>query len=564
PAHAAGRTEAILVEPLTAHGAGAAAGAAGPVLPGAPGAGGAGGPSPPGAGGQGSLAQLLAPAQGLAVTATWSSSPQTVARALGVRSLASSPASARAAQAPPPARARAASGASVYTGLGFDACSAPSPADMAAWSSSPYRAIGIYIGGTNMACSQPNLTAGWTSGETAAGWHLIPTYVGLQAPTNSCGCASIVPSQASAQGAAAASDAVTHAQALGLGPGSPIYDDMEAYSTGSPNTAAVLNFLSAWTAGLHAAGYSSGVYGNANSAISDMIAARGTGFQEPDDIWIADWNGEHTTSDPYVPSSDWSAHQRLHQYSGGANETHGGVTLNIDGDYLDGATVGATSIPDGTFVQVAGQPAVWLIAGGAPLYVSSWSPFGGPQPYTIISAQQFSSLNPYPANGTFLATSTRGVFRVVGGAPFGIRSWSLYGVVLPSITIDPWNILNISNPAAHLRTAPVDGTVVQGLPSHRFWVFYGGRREPSLPSTRAFSVDDATLAIFPLITCVVPNLRHLTVAQARAALNQAHCELGKTHRPRRAPAHRTLHVVGQSPRARSTHAANHRVAITLG
>ncbi|MBV9467019.1 MAG: hypothetical protein JO169_13005, partial [Solirubrobacterales bacterium] len=57
PAHAAGRTEAILLEPLTAHGAGAGAGggAGGAVLPGAPGTGGAGGPGPPSAGGQGSL-----------------------------------------------------------------------------------------------------------------------------------------------------------------------------------------------------------------------------------------------------------------------------------------------------------------------------------------------------------------------------------------------------------------------------------------------------------------------------------------------------------------------------
>ena len=75
---------------------------------------------------------------------------------------------------------------------------------MSAWSSSPYRAVGVYIGGANMACSQANLTSGWVSTETAAGWHLIPTYVGLQAPVDDCGCASIDPGQATAQGRAAA------------------------------------------------------------------------------------------------------------------------------------------------------------------------------------------------------------------------------------------------------------------------------------------------------------------------------------------------------------------------
>ena len=34
---------------------------------------------------------------------------------------------------------------------------------MAAWAASPYRAIGVYIGGANRACSQPNLTSSWVS-----------------------------------------------------------------------------------------------------------------------------------------------------------------------------------------------------------------------------------------------------------------------------------------------------------------------------------------------------------------------------------------------------------------
>ncbi len=49
-------------------------------------------------------------------------------------------------------------GAEDFTGLGFDACAAPSSRAMAAWATSPYRAIGVYIGGANRACSQPNLT----------------------------------------------------------------------------------------------------------------------------------------------------------------------------------------------------------------------------------------------------------------------------------------------------------------------------------------------------------------------------------------------------------------------
>ncbi|MGH3847493.1 MAG: glycoside hydrolase domain-containing protein, partial [Pseudonocardiaceae bacterium] len=97
--------------------------------------------------------------------------------------------------------ASASAGGSVFTGLGFDACSAPSSKAMAAWEDSPYRGIGVYIGGANRACSQPNLTASWVAAQTAAGWHLIPTYVGLQAPTSSCSsCAKLSSTQATAQG----------------------------------------------------------------------------------------------------------------------------------------------------------------------------------------------------------------------------------------------------------------------------------------------------------------------------------------------------------------------------
>ncbi len=216
---------------------------------------------------------------------------------------------------------------------------------MSAWLSSPYRGIGIYIGGINRACSQPNLTSTWVATEIAAGWGLIPTYVGRQAPSNSCGCAAINPPAAATQGKAAADDAVTQAAVLGIGPGNPIYFDMEGYSRTATNSSAVLTFLNAWTAELHARGYTSGVYGSAASTIADLVSQYGTGAGDPDDIWIARWNDQQTTIDPAVPATAWANHQRLHQYHGGHNETYGGVTINIDNDYLDGAVVGHASRP---------------------------------------------------------------------------------------------------------------------------------------------------------------------------------------------------------------------------
>jgi len=266
---------------------------------------------------------------------------------------------------PIPARplASASAGGSVFTGLGFDACTAPSSRSMSAWSESPYRAIGVYIGGLNRGCSQPNLTPSWVSAQTVAGWYLIPTYVGLQAPTSACGsCAKVNPSQATAQGTAAASDAVAQAAALGMGPGSPIYNDMEAYTQTSSATAATLAFLEAWTEKLHSLGYVSGVYSSSASGIEDLVDQLGTGYVLPDQLWFANWNGDADATDPYVPATAWAQHQRIHQYRGGHDERYGGVTINIDNNYVDGATVGnaaptaASEDPIGAF-EVAGSPA---------------------------------------------------------------------------------------------------------------------------------------------------------------------------------------------------------------
>ena len=267
--------------------------------------------------------------------------------------------SARPSTTGPPVKLAA---AGQYTGLGFDACTAPSKGAMSAWGSSPYRAVGVYIGGLNRGCSQPNLTSSWVREQVAAGWHLIPTYVGLQSPTSSCSsCAKLSPGSAAAQGAQAASDAVADAQAVGIGPGSPIYFDMESYSRTSSATASTLTFLGAWTDALHAAGYGSGVYSSSASGIVDLASKWGTSYSVPDDLWIANWNGAKSTDDPYVPDTAWSPNRRIHQYRGGHDETYGGVTINIDNNYVDGATVGsAATTPTSTTprgrLESAGSP----------------------------------------------------------------------------------------------------------------------------------------------------------------------------------------------------------------
>ena len=236
--------------------------------------------------------------------------------------------------------------ASSFTGYAFDSCNAPKISDLTAWLASPYRALGIYVGGVNRACANAQLSPSWTASAISTGWSLIPIYVGLQAPCVGLGgVAKISSSIASSQGTAAADDAVTDSTALALPAGSPIYFDMEGYALNNPAcTAAVQAFVVGWVNELHALGYLAGVYGSAASTMRDMQALAATG-SSPDDIWIGDWNGDKSVfGDPYVSDALWPNHQRLHQYAGGHHETWNGVTLDVDSDYVDGAVVGTAGL----------------------------------------------------------------------------------------------------------------------------------------------------------------------------------------------------------------------------
>jgi hypothetical protein len=292
------------------------------------------------------------------IAATWGQDPGLIIRALRLRSLRSLvtrsgavPAGAAPAAGSPlgAMASRRGSGAipgGVYTGPGFDSCATPTSSQLSGWRASPYRAVGVYIGGISMAsCAQGVLNASWVDRESAAGWHLIPIYVGRQAPSNQCGCASIRPRAAVQEGRYAARDAVNLARALGLGPGNPVYFDMEGYARGGGNTPAVLTFLRAWTTQLHIEGYLSGVYSSADSGIVDLVSEVGTAYREPDELWIANWNGVDNTSDPNVPPDYWPNHERLHQDSGNLAPSYGGVTLSIDSDSVDAATAAAGTAP---------------------------------------------------------------------------------------------------------------------------------------------------------------------------------------------------------------------------
>jgi hypothetical protein len=201
--------------------------------------------------------------------------------------------------------------------------------------------VAVYIGGADRACGDRNLSASWVSEVRSAGWHIIPAYVGLQ-PSCDHFSGRIKPDDAAGEGQAAADDAISQAGSLGIGPGAPLYFDMEDYnSRNSTCRMGVLTFLDAWTRELHARGYVSGVYSSATSGVRDLASTDSIGghaLSTPDSIWIGLWDGHDNVSAlTYLPGSEWTGTRRIKQYQGPHWETHGKARLNIDSDCVDGA-----------------------------------------------------------------------------------------------------------------------------------------------------------------------------------------------------------------------------------
>ncbi len=228
-----------------------------------------------------------------------------------------------------------------FTGLAFDACDAPALSTMQAWRSSPFGAIGVYTSGKYRACDQKRLTDDWVEDVSAMGWKLIPIDVGLQAPCSDnrrLHPMSRTPSKAEKQGESAAENAMKAAGKLGILAGSALYSDIEQFdSRDSGCTEAVRSYLSGWTKKLHDGGYLAGAYGNLGSAVRSQAASYSSeAHARLDVVWSAQWDGDPTTEDwNGLLDEHWPAHQRIKQYRGDHDETHGGKRINIDSNIVD-------------------------------------------------------------------------------------------------------------------------------------------------------------------------------------------------------------------------------------
>lgn len=267
-----------------------------------------------------------------------------------------------------------------WRGYAFDTCRSPSIARMKTWwEKSEFKAVGIYTSGNSRACptdgtgaknnpKNPNLTPSWVKQVADMGWSFIPIHVGYQAPcftrpksTKKVMSTDLV--EAASQGKSDAQEAVTANQKFGFKPGSVIYLDIEAFPRGATCDNAVLAFTDAWTKELHEQGYKSGLYSSGASAIkliSDARTKNENFMTWPDHMWTARWSGSPLSGvDKYLSTKFWTDGQRIHQYTGGTLVKRGGVTINIDKNFM---TVGKGSVattdpqPCGVRMSWSGYP----------------------------------------------------------------------------------------------------------------------------------------------------------------------------------------------------------------
>jgi surface antigen len=171
--------------------------------------------------------------------------------------------------------------------------------------------------------------------------------------------------------------------------------------------------------------------------------------------------------------------------------------------------------------------AIYVIAGGSPEYVSSWTAVGGEQPCVTVdpadvtnagTASPWNHLNAYPTNGSFLDEATTGVaYEVVGGFGLLVDSCAALAGCPNNVLVDPADITNAGGAAPwnHLAAQPSNGTSVEDSATSSYWTITNGCRSQSASSTTAIAVDTAMLAEIALCPTIPapPNFQSLVASK---------------------------------------------------
>lgn len=213
------------------------------------------------------------------------------------------------------------------------------------------------------------------------------------------------------------------------------------------------------------------MYGNAPAALYHKLGAGSAARKGDMAVWNRSRNHVAIVLDDLGGTLRILSANNHHPYTGGNAEIITMSKTNLTG-YLRPKTLdGATSpgaIRDGDFVAHGGH--VYRVAGGAPIYVSTWAHFGGEKTVRVLSAAEFNGLRSHPADGTLVSGQAPGhaehgtVYVIAGGAPLYVTSFDHVGANKPVINIDLAAVHNAggSGPWARLRKYPANGTLISG------------------------------------------------------------------------------------------------------
>jgi surface antigen len=162
-------------------------------------------------------------------------------------------------------------------------------------------------------------------------------------------------------------------------------------------------------------------------------------------------------------------------------------------------------VTDGTFIKGAQRSEVYRIAGGAPVFVSTWTAFGGAQPTVTVdqvaidragTGGRYNRLLATPVNGTFLRGAQRSeIYRMAGGAPVYVSTWTAFGGAKPTVTVDQVAIDKAGSATRynHLRFRPLDGTILAASPTTSYFLVSAGAPAVTTTSTGATTVDQVAI-----------------------------------------------------------------------
>ncbi|NEA30993.1 DUF1906 domain-containing protein [Streptomyces sp. SID13031] len=427
PAHLVGRSEGLVLAPLTA----------------------------PARSTDGQL-EVAVEGAGVLATAYYVPGADQVARkVLGTGRVTSK---AKAAAVPVPRKVQATPSIIATRDIGgpaFDICDAPSQDTMDKWGApnTPFHAIGIYISGGLRACGQANLKPEWITEQDAHGWQFLLVDVGLQAPCSGLKAKmSTVAVTALAQGRAAAAAAVVAAQELGFAQRSPIYSDIEHYPSDPVCKASVLSYLSGWTQELNSRGYLGGAYVSASSGGADLSSAyTSTAYTRPDNLWFAHWGNKPDLTSRFIPATSWANHQRVHQTAGNVSATYNGVTLKIDENVMDLSAPPAAV----TGFAATGRNGSALLRWTLPPATT----VGG-----VIVRRNTGTVPPaLPTSGTAVyagpSATTASATGLVGGTSYTFRTWAINNLGKYSPGADKFMAGTTSTAAASASSIMYTGAV---------------------------------------------------------------------------------------------------------